>query len=113
MSRRETAVLLQDAADAIVFLREHIGTTTRDDFLKDELRRSAAERKLEILGEALSRLRRIDPVAFARIPDAARAIAMRNIISHGYDVVDPAVLWDTVQHDVPLMADAIEQLRSP
>jgi uncharacterized protein with HEPN domain len=39
--------------------------------------RSAVERQFEIIGEALSGSRRIDPQAAAKIPDVFRIIAFR------------------------------------
>ena len=42
--------------------------------------------------------------------DAAwrEAIATRHRITHGYDVVDYDILWDTVQDDLPPLVAALE-----
>lgn len=53
------------------------------------------ERRLEIAGEALKRLREIDEASLSeQIPDYFRIIGLRNHIAHGYDNVDLATLWD-------------------
>jgi hypothetical protein len=44
---------------------------------------SAAERRLGILGEALTALRRVDPALAASIPELPRVIVFRNILVHG------------------------------
>lgn len=41
-----------------------------------------------------------------------RIIAFRNILSHGYDIVDPAIVWSAVEEDlVPLLATVERLLR--
>jgi uncharacterized protein with HEPN domain len=33
---------------------------------------------------------------------------MRNVLIHGYDVVQPEILWDTVQQNIPRLLNQIE-----
>jgi uncharacterized protein with HEPN domain len=81
-----------------------------EDFLNDRLLKLAIEREFEIIGEALSRLSRIDENNIVRnIPDYRKIIDFRNVISHGYDVVDEMVLWDFAQNKVP---DLLNQVRN-
>jgi len=46
--------------------------------------RAAVERQFEIIGEALARLRKLDPEVCSTVTDAGRIIAFRNILIHGY-----------------------------
>jgi uncharacterized protein with HEPN domain len=46
------------------------------------------ERLFEVLGEALYRLRNLDEDAFQQITDGHRIIGTRNLLAHGYDIVD-------------------------
>lgn len=40
-------------------------------------------------------------------------IAFRNVLTHGYDVVDPAIVWSAVEVDLePLLADVQALLNS-
>ena len=48
----------------------------------------AIERELEIVGEALYRIRQLSPEVFTQIPDGEKIIGMRNILVHGYDMLD-------------------------
>jgi len=71
-------------------------------FTASRLLQLALEREFEIIGEALSRLERIDPDNLAKkIPEYRRVIGLRNIIAHGYDVIDDAALWDFAINRVP------------
>jgi uncharacterized protein with HEPN domain len=54
------------------------------DYERDDLLRSAVERQLEIVGDALGKLRRVDPATAASIRDIERIVGFRNIVVHGY-----------------------------
>ena len=67
------------------------------------------ERQFEIIGEALYRLEKVDEETLARkIPEYRKIIGLRNIIAHGYDIVDDAALWDFVQNRIPELRQQIE-----
>lgn len=68
-----------------------------DAYCADEVRRSAIERQLEILGKALLRLRKVNPEAAARIPELHRAVALRHVLIHGYANVDNNIVWGVVR----------------
>ena len=73
-----------------------------DDYQKDRLLQLALEREFEIIGEALNRLQRIDEVRLDRlIPEYQRIIGFRNIIAHGYDIIDDNTLWDLAKNRTP------------
>jgi uncharacterized protein with HEPN domain len=62
---------------------------------------------VEVVGEAATR---VSPATQARFPAVPwrEAIATRHRITHGYDVVDYDILWDTVQDDFPPLIAALE-----
>ncbi len=77
-------------------------------FEKDYLRRSAVERKTEIMGEAINRILKIQrdfPLNHAK-----DIIATRNRIIHGYDSVKPEFLWGLVIRHIPQLKKDIEQI---
>jgi uncharacterized protein with HEPN domain len=80
------------------------------DDLADPMLRSAVERQFEIIGEALNRLSRSAPDIAARIPDLSRAVAMRNILIHGYAQVDNEAVWRTLQTDLPALRTRVAEL---
>jgi uncharacterized protein with HEPN domain len=83
---------------------------TQDSYAGDDLRMSAVERQLEIVGEALNKLRKADPEAADRIPDLSRIIGLRNILVHGYAVVDDTVVWAAATGRLPELLDVVDRL---
>lgn len=63
----------------------------------------AVERLLEIIGEAFVRIRDQDPEVFAEITDGHAIIGMRNVIAHGYDVVDPQRIVQVICERIPAL----------
>lgn len=76
----------------------------------DRLLRQAVERNFEIIGEAVKRLARIDPTCAERIAQYPQIIAFRNILIHGYDLVDHALVWSTVQTQLPALLRDVQAL---
>ena len=71
---------------------------------KDRMLQLALERGFEIIGEALIRLERIDEARLsARIPEYRKIIGFRNLVAHGYDIIDDAALWDLAINQVPVL----------
>jgi uncharacterized protein with HEPN domain len=55
-------------------------------------------------------LSREDPDLIARITDYQRIIAFRNILIHGYDMVDDRVVWDVVTNQLPNLDGEVKSL---
>jgi uncharacterized protein YutE (UPF0331/DUF86 family) len=68
------------------------------------LLRSGVERQLEIAGEALNRLSRVDADLAARIPELASIVGFRNVLVHGYADVDDIKVVDQLGHRADLRA---------
>lgn len=79
-----------------------------DVFEKDYLRRSAVERKAEIMGEAINRILKIQKDF--PLPNARAIIDTRNRIIHGYDSVKPEFLWGLVIRHIPALKKDVERL---
>lgn len=104
----------EDMRRAAEFLLSATAGRTLDDYRADEMLRSAVERKFEILGEALNRLHKVDPILAAQIPHHRQIISFRNVLIHGYDMVDEAVVWRIIQQDLPVLLQRLEaMLASP
>ena len=103
--RREVLYLrdIVEAADAIARFLER---TDRDNFLADELRKSAILHKLIVIGEAVARL----PSSFRENHLEVQwrdVIGFRNIAVHAYFAVSWEIVWVTATEDVPLLRDAV------
>jgi uncharacterized protein with HEPN domain len=91
--RPESQKYLWDALQAGERVARFVEKKQFSDYEADELLRSAVERQFEIIGEALSQLHKIDPSSAAAIPELRRIIAFRNILVHGYALVDDRLVW--------------------
>lgn len=101
---------LQDVLDAINdMLSCFVDFPNRYDlFAKDIMRKCVVERKVEIMGEAINRIRKIDPNV--EIPNARAIIDTRNRIIHAYDNVQPEFLWSLVIRHIPELKRDIERI---
>jgi len=68
------------------------------------------ERELEIIGEALARLRRDHPDLADQIGDIHKIVGLRNVLAHGYDVLENEILWDIVENKIPILKRDVEML---
>ncbi len=102
--------LLEDIEQAAARVQRFTAGETYERYAQSELLQSAVERQFEIAAEALSRLLKLAPGLAKRISEYRRIIDFRNLLSHGYDLVDNAIVWDVVQKDVPLFHREVEDL---
>lgn len=101
MAVEEVLTYLQDVLDAINDMEScFVDFPKRYDlFEKDIMRKCVVERKTEIMGEAINRIRKTDPAV--EIPNARAIIDTRNRIIHAYDNVQPEFLWSLVVRHIP------------
>jgi uncharacterized protein with HEPN domain len=86
-----------DMREAVDRIGEASAGLTYDGFVSSWILVSAVERQFGIVGEALVRIRERDNDLFLSIPDAAKIVGLRNLIVHGYDSIDPEVLWAIIE----------------
>jgi len=72
----------------------------------------AVERNFEIIGEALNRIKYIDDELLKKISEHHRIIGFRNILIHGYDIVDEAIVWQAVTNHLPILVREIKEILS-
>lgn len=107
---RDPRALLWDICRAADAVADFSRGKTVDDYKADPVLRSAVERQLTIVGEAVAQLSRLAPDLAARIPDQMRVIAFRNLLVHGYDVVVDDVVWAIIRGDLPTLRASVAQL---
>lgn len=92
-----------EAAQSISHFLDRLGDDRKDEFVKDDLVRSAVLQKLSVIGEAAARVseptRRLHP----EIP-WHQARGMRNFLVHAYFSVDWEIVWTTATESVPKLA---------
>lgn len=104
--QREPAAFVWDVHEATLRIREFVADRDFATYSASALVQSAVERQFEIIGEALSQLSKIAPDLASRIPDYKQIIAFRNILIHGYAVLDQVVVWNVIQDHLPVLERA-------
>lgn len=79
-----------------------------NNFQKDLKTKRAIERNIEIIGEAVSRILRVNPEI--SISSARKIVDTRNRIVHGYDSVSEDIIWAIVIRDLPALDKEIKTL---
>ncbi len=105
----ESLKYFYDALQAAKAIQGFAKDATFDDFCSDDLLSSAIERKFEIIGEALNRIKKKHPSDLEAISEFPSIIGFRNILVHGYDHVEDSVVWGIILQDLP---ELVSQLNS-
>ncbi len=108
--QRNPRSYLWDVREAIDAILEFIGEVNFETYTASPLIHSAVERKFEIIGEALGLLSKSNPELAMRIPEIARIIAFRNLLIHGYAVVEHARVWAIAKEAMPGLRVAVDAL---
>ena len=72
--------------------------------------RLAVGRCFEIIGEAINRVSRDDPSTARKIADYREIISFRNVLIHGYDLVDHSLVWNAITQEIPALLGDIAAL---
>jgi uncharacterized protein with HEPN domain len=107
--RREIKKYLFDIKTSVDSIEEYLGNE-RDfnEYQKNKLLRRAIEREIEIIGEAMNHILRIDPDI--TIESARKIVDTRNWVIHGYDKVDDIIIWGIVLNHIPKLKKEVEIL---
>jgi uncharacterized protein with HEPN domain len=102
--------LLEDIRLAAMRVQQFTAAESADSYMESVLLRSAVERQIEIVGEALNRLLKLSPELATRITDYRRIIDFRNYINHVYHRIDHKLVWGVVEKDVPILLREVEEM---
>jgi len=91
-------------------IREFCSGKSLEDYEDHLMLRSACERQLELIGEAMGRRRDQHADVFDRVDDGRAIIAFRNRLIHGYDSVDSSIVWDVIIRKLPLLEDTVRRM---
>ena len=101
---RPEILYLTDIVEAAGAIERFLIGTDREAFLQDELRQSAVQQKLIVIGEAAARLsaefRDQHPHVQWR-----KAVGLRNFAVHEYFSVSWEIIWATATQDIPMVRD--------
>ena len=97
----EPRVLLNDVVRAGADIMRFTKDLNADTYASNKLIQAAVERKFEIIGEALNRLQQAYPETAEKIPQIRRIINFRNLLIHGYAIVDAKRVWCYAENYLP------------
>ena len=99
---RDDAYLFDILESARTALKYMMGKK-QDEFIKNPLLQDAVVRRLEIIGEAASRVSAETQAKYPHLPWTAMK-GTRNRVIHEYDSVELEIIWDIVEMDLPSLA---------
>ncbi len=109
--KRPTLVYLDDVLESIGCIREYVGDSDREAFLKDRQLQDAVIRRLEIIGEAVKHLpadqrKKHDSIAWSQIA------GLRDVLIHAYFGVNPEQLWLVIRNELDDLESAIRKIKT-
>jgi len=110
MSERPASLLIEDIWEAMGKVSRFTKGMTADRFTHDQKTADAVVRNFEIIGEAANRL----PSSFKQEhPEIewTKIVGLRHRIVHEYFGVDLQIIWHIIQEDLPLLTEALRNLR--
>ena len=113
LEKAERQSRLWHIADACSAVLEFTAGRSIDDYRTTRMLRSAVERELSNLGEAMSRLRRLYPDIASQITDVPGIIGFRNELVHNYPAIDADVVWEIMQNEIPRLLAEVRALLPP
>ena len=98
----ETRKNLIDILQAAEEIQDFVRGMDFKEYQNKPVTKRAVERDFEIIGEALNRIKCTGDELLKKISEHHRIIGFRNILIHGYDIVDEAIVWKAVTNHLPI-----------
>lgn len=107
--KKDNLVYIEDILNSCTRVLGYVGDLPFEDLAEDQMVIDAVVRNIEVIGEAANKL---DEDFKSKNPDfpVRGAVTMRNKLIHDYNMVDPKVVWDTIQTDIPELRSMCERL---
>lgn len=81
------------------------GTMTFETYQADLKTKSAIERQLSILGEAVNKYSKVAPAfPLSNIP---QIVSFRNRLAHNYDSIDDTIVWAVLKKHLPALKQEV------
>jgi uncharacterized protein with HEPN domain len=98
---RSALAYLADIIDSCRLIEDFLRGVDQAAYLQSDEKRSAIERQLLIIGEAVAALRRQSPELAESISQANFIVGFRNVLAHDYAAVDDQSVYATAVGDIP------------
>ena len=106
----EVANLLRDIIKAGENVQRLVAGLGFEEYEESEMLRWAVERQMTIVGEALNVALQKDPTLRRKITEAREIVGFRNILVHGYSLIEDDRVWGAIHDDLPLLIAEVRAL---
>jgi uncharacterized protein with HEPN domain len=109
MPPRDWTMRIEDILDSIARIQDYVRGMTFDAFQADRKTIDAVIRNITVIGEAANN---VPPSIADSLPEIPWKLMrdFRNVVVHMYFGLDPKVIWDTAQVDVPPLVEPLRRL---
>ncbi len=101
---------LFDIQSAITSIEQFVGKMNFSEYEADLKTKSAVERQLGIIGEAVNKYQKIQ--VNLELDYAREIINFRNRIIHAYDNIDDTIVWVIINKHLPILKQEVSRLIS-
>jgi uncharacterized protein with HEPN domain len=107
---RKLCKYLEDVRSSILEIEMFMADRPKEyaTFCNDTLFRRGVERNIEIMGEVMNQILKLNPDV--PITAARKVVDTRNFVIHAYDSLKPDILWGIVVNHLPLLKLEVESL---
>ena len=98
---------IQQACDEI---REFTHGISFQEYIRNAMVKAAVERKFLVIGEAMTKLKKEHPEILKKITDHEKIIRFRNVLVHGYDMIDDTTVWSAIKDSMPTLQYEVEKI---
>jgi uncharacterized protein with HEPN domain len=107
--KKDDTVYLHHILDAIGLIEEYSKGMSENEFLANSMAHDAVVRQIEIIGEAARNVSDEFRKKHRTLP-WIKMIGIRNKIIHEYFNVNYAIVWDTINDDLPGLKKSIKKI---
>jgi uncharacterized protein with HEPN domain len=109
--KKDAKVFIHHILESISLIEVYSNGKTLEDFLATTSLQDMIIRRIEIIGEAVNRIKKIDKTIYEMIDESDKIICFRNVITHGYDIVDDDITWSISNEKIPILKESIRRIK--
>ncbi len=110
MALHDPQKYLYDIKSCCQFLLDFTAGRNVESYKSDRAFRSAIERELQIIGEAMLQLDHNHPKIAEKISEHRNIISFRHVLVHGYDSLDPGTVWNVIDKKLSILLKQTEDI---